>query len=233
MDYRIGKLTLGSPPRVVGTLSQRSSLPSSFNVSNYDCDVVEVRLDVIGVDTPDWLAECRAIEAAGIPVLLTLRANYEGGNWAKPDADRLPIITSALEHLSCVDVEFASEFCVPLCRQAEKLGKCVVVSSHNFQVTPDYTELKGILDKIQEIPNAIPKITTMINDESDVTVLSKLLEFAKTRPMCVIGMGPKGTRTRTLFPSLGGCLAYGYLDVPSAPGQLSAKQLRDALGGKS
>jgi 3-dehydroquinate dehydratase-1 len=105
----------------------------------------------------------------------------------------------------------------------------VVVSSHNFKLTPDYDELKGILDKILEIPNAIPKITTMINDEADVAVLSKLLECAKVRPICVIGMGPKGTRTRTLFPSLGGCLAYGYLDVPSAPGQLSARQLVQVL----
>jgi 3-dehydroquinate dehydratase type I len=231
--YHIGKLALGTPPLVVGTLSSRSSLPSARRVADYPCNVVEVRLDQIGTDTPGWLGECQAIEAAGVPVLLTLRLASEGGNWVKPDAERLPFLSSALNNLSCIDVEFASELCVPLCRQAAELGKCVVVSSHNFQETPDYAVLKRILDKILAIPNAIPKITTMINTEVDVETLQKLLEITTVRPICILGMGSLGTKTRTLFPTLGACLAYGYLDVPSAPGQLSSSQLMQALARKN
>jgi 3-dehydroquinate dehydratase len=38
-------------------------------------------------------------------------------------------------------------------------------------------------------------------------------------------MGKLGPQTRVLFPKLGSCLTYGYLDVPVAPGQISAREL--------
>ena len=50
--------------------------------------------------------------------------------------------------------------------------------------------------------------------------------------VCVIGMGPKWTHTRVLFPKLGSCLAYGYLDHATAPGQMSAAELTRQLAGE-
>jgi 3-dehydroquinate dehydratase len=38
-------------------------------------------------------------------------------------------------------------------------------------------------------------------------------------------MGRAWSKTRVLFATLGSCLAYGYLDRPTAPGQMSAAQL--------
>ena len=47
--------------------------------------------------------------------------------------------------------------------------------------------------------------------------------------LCVIGMGPDWAHTRVLFPQLGSCLTYGYLDKPTAPGQFSAAELTEKL----
>jgi 3-dehydroquinate dehydratase len=38
-------------------------------------------------------------------------------------------------------------------------------------------------------------------------------------------MGDAWKQTRIAFPKLGSCLAYGYLDKPTAPGQVSAAEL--------
>jgi 3-dehydroquinate dehydratase-1 len=224
-EYRIGQLTLGTTPRVVGTLSTRESLPSAYPTDDYTCDVVEVRLDKIGPGTRGWMKDCQAMEAAGFPVVLTLRLADEGGKWKEADEKRQPILSAAMESLASIDVELKSKLCVPLCRQAQELGKCIIVSTHNFKRTPGFRDLKGVLDRILDIPCAIPKISTMIAEDADVRTLRRLLETDSPRPVCIVGMGSKGTKTRVLFPSLGSCLAYGYLDSPCAPGQLPSSML--------
>lgn len=214
---------------MVGTITTRDSLPGRGRVPEYPCDIVEVRLDLIGQDTLDWLAECRAIEVSGQPVLFTLRSADEGGKWTGPDQDRLPFITSALEALSCVDVEFLSGICGAVCDKAALRGKPVVVSYHNFQRTPDLAELEVILRKMREYPAAIPKLTTLVTQEADVETLKSLLAKHQDKPLCVIGMGAMATETRVSFPRLGSCLTYGYIDATSAPGQLPAIELTRRL----
>ncbi|MEK7270266.1 MAG: type I 3-dehydroquinate dehydratase [Planctomycetota bacterium] len=228
-DCRIGPLAIGTPPRVVGTLSVRDSLRSACPEHDYACDVVEVRLDEMGSDTPGWLRDCKAIEAAGYPVILTLRLAIEGGKWSQPDEKREDVLAAALDSLACIDVELTSKLCPSLCRQARELKKYIIVSSHDFQRTPTLATLKDVLHRILEIPFAIPKISTMVTDDGDVDTLMKLVELRDIGPACIIGMGSKGTRTRVLFPVLGSCLAYGYIDSPSAPGQLPASILTQQI----
>lgn len=227
----IGKVELGKVPRVVGSITTRKSLPGGGGVPEYPCDIVEVRLDMIGLDTPDWLAECRAIEAAGRPVLLTLRSAAEGGQWTARDEDRLPHILAALEALSSVDVELNSSICGAVCAKALQLGKPVVVSYHNFHHTPSLAELEEILGRMRQLPAAIPKLTTLVTGEADIGTLEALLAGHRDKPLCVIGMGPLATQTRVSFPRLGACLTYGYIDATSAPGQLPASELRSRLAG--
>ena len=224
-NYRIGQLTLGTLPRVVGTLSTHDFLPSEYRTNDYSCDVVEVRLDEVSPNTHEWMKNCQAIEAAGFPVIVTFRLANEGGKWQEPDEKRESILSTAIENLACIDIELTSKLCVPLCRQAQELGKCIIVSYHNFERTPDFSELKDVLDRILDIPCAIPKISTMVIENADVNTLKKLLETANLRPVCIIGMGSKGTKTRVFFPFLGSCLTYGYLDSPIAPGQLPSSTL--------
>ena len=63
------------------------------------------------------------------------------------------------------------------------------------------------------------------NAASDIKTLEQLLAKKWEVPLCVIGMGPLGTSTRVSFACSGSCLTYGYVDTPSAPGQLSAQEL--------
>ena len=225
IDHEIqsGRLVLGKVPQVVGTVSSaeflRNFSPKSAQAS---CDVLEVRLDhIAGVP---WPCICDSIEKSGLPTVLTVRLQNEGGNWKAADADRIPIYEEALDHVSMIDVELRSQIARKMTRLAKEKNKIALISYHDFAKTPNLSELKNIVREAKEFAQVF-KISTMVQSESDIEALRLLLDEHWSIPICVIGMGPLGTRTRVEFPKLGSCLTYGYLDKPSAPGQLSAAEL--------
>ena len=227
--YHIGELSIGDQPRVVGVISRRDTLARGPLSQDLPCDFVEVRLDQIGVDTPGWLEQASSFEAAGLPVILTLRLAAEGGGWNADDSLRMDTLTLAMGKLSTVDVEFNSEIRAEVCKMAGAQGKNVIVSYHNFQRTPPLDELSYIVREISKSSSAVPKITTMVSSPSDVETLRTLLLSVDDRPICVLGMGDRGTATRIAFARDGSCLTYGYLDRSSAPGQLSCEELKNRL----
>jgi 4a-hydroxytetrahydrobiopterin dehydratase len=221
------ELAVGPPPRVAGVLS---SLARKFPAPGPKpaCDVVEVRLDITG-RPPGWLNRCRAIQDAGWPVLLTVRPAAEGGRWRGPDEERLRIFEQALQNLAAVDVEWRSPIARSVARTARRLGKICVVSHHDFGKTPPAAELEDIIARAQSFASIV-KISTRLSAQHDEKVLRSLLAKKWKVPLCVIGMGSAWAHTRALFPRLGSCLAYGYLDKPTAPGQLSAAELTRQIG---
>jgi 3-dehydroquinate dehydratase-1 len=219
--FRAGRkeVLVGTVPRIVGTLS---SLAGTFPPprQKVTCDVVEVRLDKME-RPPDWLERCQAIQERGWPVLLTLRLKRAGGDWEKPDAKRFDIIEQAILGLAGVDIESDSNILYPLAILAKRKRKICVVSYHNFEGTPPFDELDRIITEAQELASIV-KVATKVNNAGDEETLRSLLDVGWKRPVCVIGMGEAWSHTRVVFPRFGSCLAYGYLDKPVAPGQLSA-----------
>jgi 3-dehydroquinate dehydratase-1 len=221
-----GTLIVGQIPRVVGTLS---SLPENCPVTNQEvpCDIVEVRLDE-ALPEGAWLDRCQRIEANGLPVLLTIRLKSEGGKWANADDERFDLFEPALNNLSAVDVEFSSPLLSRVSDLAKRLGKTCIVSFHDFKQTPSLENLRSIVLDAQRSASIV-KISTMVKTAQDETILRDLLLEKWDVPICVIGMGASGTHTRVTFSTLGSCMTYGYLDKPSAPGQLPASNLVDKL----
>lgn len=224
---RFGNLTVGEIPRVVGTIASFACLQSFSNSPGELCDIAEVRLDEIGVETK-WLAEAQRIEASGTPVILTLRSASEGGKSKLSNDDRLMLLLPALDHVSAIDVELKSGLAGLLSPLAKKRNKGLLVSFHDFDRTPPIAELEQIiLEAAKE--GSVAKVSTMVKSAADIEILKGLLGRHWDVPLCVIGMGSLGATTRTEFPHLGSCLTYGYLDAPVAPGQLSARELVDHL----
>jgi 3-dehydroquinate dehydratase-1 len=222
-------LAVGAAPRVVGTLSTlapRRALPG---------DIVEMRLDRIRYGA-DWLDRCVALQSGGKPVLLTIRLRAEGGAWEAGEEERLELYRQGLRELAAVDVELRSVICRQVAREAARLQKPSIISYHDFANTPPLRELCAIVKQAHQI-GSIAKVSTLIQRESDVEVLRSLLRRRWARPLCVIGMGRAWSKTRVLFATLGSCLTYGYLDKPTAPGQISAaelvRRLRRALASQS
>ena len=210
-------LAVGPTPRVVGTLS---SLGRKRELCG---DIVEVRLDKMARPA-DWLKRCAALQSGGKPVLLTVRLRAEGGDWESDDKDRLEIYRQGLQELAAVDVELSSAICRAVASEAKRLKKASVISFHDFEKTPPLLELGEIVKKAHAI-GSIAKVSTMIKHESDAEVLRALLGRRWEKPLCVIGMGRAWSKTRIEFATLGSCLTYGYIDRPTAPGQMSAAEL--------
>jgi 3-dehydroquinate dehydratase-1 len=210
---------------VVGTLT---SFPPDLGASYAAaCDLVEVRLDHMLPD-PDWLERSRGIERQIQPVILTPRLKSDGGKWPGSDEERFPVFKAALETLCAVDIEFTSKIRDQVCALAKTAGKVSIVSYHDFDKTPEASQLRAVISEAQK-QASIVKITTMIRDKKDIDILRSLLSNKSDVPLCVMGMGPLGTDTRIMFPTLGSYLTYGYLDKPAAPGQLPAKTLTAQL----
>lgn len=223
---RFGSLEIGKVPRVIGILSSFEAL-QTFSGRSQDCDIVECRLDTIG-HQHDWLSHCQRIQASGTPVILTVRHKSEGGSWTGSEQERAIILKSAPPHVSAIDIELKSHLFSQLSRYPAIAKTPLIVSFHDFEKTPRYDDLQKIVH--QAMPQAsVVKISTMVRTKADTDVLLKVLQQSSEVPLCIIGMGDLGSRTRADFPALGSCLTYGYLDKPNAPGQLSARALVDHL----
>jgi 3-dehydroquinate dehydratase-1 len=192
-------------------------------------DLVEVRVDLFDALAPEspiarWAGAGAALEATGTPVLLTIRLAAEGGRWTRPDADRLSLYDEALARgaSSWVDVEAASPLAREVTARVQARGGTSVVSHHDFARTPPLAELERIVAACRAAGADVPKVATKVNGDDDRAALLALATAHAGRA-CVIGMGPG--ELRVALPARGSRLAYGWIDTPTAPGQLSAAEM--------
>lgn len=216
---KFGNIILGAAPKVVGTISKAGTLAQ---LPTADCDIIELRLDLIGAG---------ALRPFDQPVIATIRLANEGGKWTQPDADRLSLFDSALQHCTAADIELRSPLLDKVSALAAKHQKALIISYHDFEKTPPLDELKRVMTKAANYGTVV-KIATFTKTEDDVTTLRALFQENCSAALCVLGMGPLGPQTRVEFPKLGSCFTYGYLDAPVAPGQISARELMKQLRAK-
>ncbi len=193
-----------------------------------NCDMVEVRLDLIGLCGGDWPELCGAIEKQGRPVLLTIRDSCEGGSWRGLEEERLALYREGLNVVSAVDVEIDSSILKVLASEAHQQGVRVVGSFHDFNRTPTLAQLKAVEKRGRRLGADIVKMAAMVNTPEDLAQLLAMPAHA-TGPICVLGMGALGSVSRVTLPCAGSCLAYGSLVTATAPGQLSCRQLEKEL----
>jgi 3-dehydroquinate dehydratase-1 len=221
-EVLFGNVVVGNVPRVVGTVSTADGMKVIGGASAPACDIVELRLDKIGVTVP-------AAGKPGVPVLLTIRISREGGDFSGNETARRGEFLRAMPHGDAIDVEYRSALLPELSRAARGAGKALVVSYHDFLKTPPSDDLRRIVSSCVFHMPCVVKIATMTHSAGDVDRLRQLLEERWPVPLCVIAMGDAAAGTREEFARLGSCLTYGYLDQPVAPGQVSAAELRAKL----
>ena len=207
---------------MVGTVSQAGTLEKLAAGMERQCDIVELRLDLIG--TGHWLEPAKAIEAQGVPVIATLRLASEGGQWTQPDAERLPVFEAALSTVTAADIEFRSPLLEKVSAFAASHQKALIISYHDFERTPPVADLRQVIRKAANYGTVV-KIATLTQTEADLAALRELFTEQCSASVCLLGMGALGPASRTTLPRLGSCLTYGYLDAPLAPGQVAAAEL--------
>src|SRR5262252_7155667 len=154
-------------------------------------DLVEARVDLFDepvADRATWLDACARLEAAGLPVVVTIRLGSEGGRWTAPDHERKALFREALEAASWIDVEARSPIAADVVGAAHGRGRTAIVSHHNFARTPPLGELLAVADACRAVGGDVAKLATFVTSEADRAALFALLE-RQSGPTCVIGMG--------------------------------------------
>ncbi len=182
-------------------------------------DLVELRLDLMDRPDPD-----AALAGRTRPVIATCRAAWEGGRFQGSEADRLAMLTRALDlGADYVDLEWKAA--AALAQWPADVRARVVLSHHDFDGVP--ADLADRVRDMRRHGTAIVKVAVTartLRDALPVIAIGRAGRAAGQRTV-VIAMGMPGVATRVLPEHVGSCWTYGGDGV--APGQVSVDRLRD------
>lgn len=162
-------------------------------------------------------------------LLVTFRTKDEGGEKSLTHKEYLDFINTVIDTdcADLIDIEFftAGKDIRELIDNAHSSGIVVVCSSHDFQKTPDKSELVSRMVKIQQVGADLPKVAVMPHDSTDVlTLLSTTVEMKNkysATPIIVISMGRLGAASRLCGEVFGSAMTFASAGNSSAPGQIN------------
>jgi len=211
-------------------------LPQAIARAAEAADIIELRLDCLeNAELTEVAREFDSLLATRPrSIILTLRPAEQGGRRIIDYAERytfwcLPQYSSDVDF---IDLEL--DLSAGILNSAAQFGSeinwsRVICSHHDFVGVPQ--DLEKIYERMAATPARILKIAVQADEITDCLPVFHLLQRARRegREMIAIAMGEAGVATRILAPSRGAFLTYGAQDEAhqTAPGQISAKDLRD------
>lgn len=219
-------------PQVVATVHQPADLTSldSLPLAEH-CDFLEFRLDTLipGLDGLESIMK-------GLPVhsIITARHPDEGGSGNLSAAARLSLIRRFMGGANAIDIELRSvdEFGPAIVDEIKAGRKRLVLSFHDFEGTPAKEILRSKIGAAVAANADVVKIATALRDTDDLFTLVEVLREEDRIPVSIMGMGRLGKVSRLLLAQCGSVLNYGFLNMPNAPGQWPAIQLKEMLEEK-
>lgn len=180
-------------------------------------DAIELRLDYLERPDPRTL-----VKACGLPVIATCRSVRDRGEFRGSEEERIGLLQRAADAgADFVDLELE---CAGKVRRGPKTR--LIASAHDFERTPD--DLIPIHRRLAATGADVVKVVTWANDIRDNLRLFELTRHADV-PTIAFGMGERGVISRILTGKFGGFLTFGSIETgaESAPGQVTARELRD------
>ncbi|MEM1186219.1 MAG: type I 3-dehydroquinate dehydratase [Planctomycetota bacterium] len=228
--------------------SPAQALADAVQAAEHGADVVEFRVDrcfdgSTGSDDEDRVIVGelqRLIGHSPLPVILTCRPTWEGGEYDGDDADRVALfekLTAASPTPPAyLDVELAAytrsanlrqkiNLCVAHEKQERDVPTRLILSTHDFQGRPSDLTRK-LAAAYAEPAAAIVKVAFRARSLRDNLELFDLLE-SPPKPTIALGMGEFGLMSRVLAPKFGGFLTFASLrdQAATAPGQPTLSEL--------
>jgi len=187
-------------------------------------EFAEIRIDTLRDATVE---NVRKIFSKQIRLIATCRP---GGTL--DENARKELLLSAIESgASFVDIEVESrdEYKKEIIAAAKNKGCKVIVSFHNYKLTPPNAELGQIVDWCFDSGADIAKIACMVNNDGDNARLLGLLD--DSRKIVVVGMGKAGRIVRIVAPLLGSPFTFASLGngKETADGQISKDEMERIL----
>jgi len=148
------------------------------------------------------------------------------------DLQRTELLTAAIEGgAKWIDLEVESDksFTEPLVELA-KLNNCkVIISYHNYEYTPEISDLIQIIDNCHDKKADLVKLATQVNYTIDISNL--LILYSYGLPILVLGMGLMGNITRVAALKMKAPFTYVSCDTEpeTAPGQIKESEMKTIL----
>lgn len=184
-------------------------------------DIIEVRFDCLRPDSLDAGVALSANGGFDKPLLATYRAPAEGGHGTASLDGRIKFWGGLPDGFAIADLE--GDLAATELSHSQRIN-----SFHDFVGVPE--DIVQVYESIS--PNAdVVKIVITANSITDAIPLWNLLEraAADSKEIIPLAMGEAGKWTRILGLAHGAFLTFGSLGSGSetAPGQLTARELRD------
>jgi 3-dehydroquinate dehydratase-1 len=218
----IGSLTLNRS--VIAAIGE-NPVNSARKAKQLGADILELRIDLLSQKPQGILEELKKLE---LPVIIANRMADQGGSWQASEDERIRELLVLLPLADAVDIELCARDRDSVVNKARKAGKTVIISTHDFQKTPENMVMDGIIRESMEAGADIAKLAVMPGSLLDVLRLLEVTLHAKG-PVCTIAMGATGKHSRIIAPVYGSVMTYGYVDTPTAPGQLRIDELKNLL----
>lgn len=224
---KIGKTELGKIPRIAVAIADREN---SKLIKSLFLDVLEIRVDQFKNTDPVYVKNViKKRKKIGVPLILTVRSKEEGGQRDISNKLKLSIFKDNISLVDAVDIELKSPVLSEVVKNARKNKKKVIISWHNFKMTPSDKTLKDVLNKAKRSGAHLVKIAAKANKIKDFNRLMKFTIENKSKNIITISLGGIGSLSRLVFPGLGSLITYAYISKPSGLGQISLDELRDHL----
>ncbi|MCZ7400020.1 MAG: type I 3-dehydroquinate dehydratase [Candidatus Methanoperedens sp.] len=219
---RIGGLEL---ERSIVASIGKNPLDSSKKAKKLGADILEVRIDLLDMDALMALSKIKKLD---LPVIITNRMKQERGAWDGSEDERIHTLLSLLHLADAVDIELCAQKRDDVVKKAKTEGKTVIISTHDFRNTPELAVMVGIINESFEAGADIAKLAVMPQTLLDVLRLLEVTLHSGGK-VCTIAMGNIGRHSRIVAPIYGSVMTYGYVDKPTAPGQLRVDELKSIL----
>ncbi|MDR0502173.1 MAG: type I 3-dehydroquinate dehydratase [Treponema sp.] len=211
------------------TIGRNLEILSKYRQS---ADLAELRVDCL--DSDERLLIRRFPELAGLPVILTIRRDIDGGHFSGGEGARVKLMARGLafanedsrHNFAYVDIE--DDLVVPSLEEAARtFGTRIIRSCHN---------LNGIIDDIpakikfmQRSVDEIAKVAVSVKSSGDVLRVFRASKACAGQDKILICMGHFGVCSRILAERFGSFLTYASAlyenEIPGASGQMDVQEL--------
>lgn len=158
-----------------------------------------------------------------LKTIFTLKSKTNGGQADFEESKNLSLLQTAIDAgYEFIDLEINS----PLLKKLDRKSTKYILSYHNFKQTSSYSDLKKIIFSARKKGADLIKIATLVKDEEDLKILTRLLIAKKYKEkIIVVGMGEEAKISRIFFPLLGSFLTYVASNNKIATGQFNLEEI--------
>lgn len=209
-------------------------------MSSNNTDLIEWRIDFFDqVEDAEKLVETakklRQVMSE-MPLLTTFRTHFEGGVKKLSEEEYFDICRVLIKEKATdlLDLELfrKTSKLKEIIAEAHENNIYIIMSNHDFDKTPETSELERRLTLMKTYGADIAKIAVMPNSARDVLNLLLATDNIKYKlncPLITMAMGDLGKVTRISGEVFGSCLTFGTVGDASAPGQIESTNLKGIL----